>query len=339
MGDFTQTSCNSFKMPYFDPKKTSFKQFIDDVYEVKAWGLGWDAANKLRGLAMILPTGWCTRAFQDLTDAQKKDYATLKENLIVKIDRSDECRQSAQTEFTRMLQKQTETVDDFAHRLQVKADVAYASFAKTNREELCAQRFIEGLSSTKVKDQIHVLNSQSSKGMKFSTLVDTARRLAYSLPDHKDQSQHESVFRVKCFYCKKPGHKISDCRKKKADDAKKRDQPASGPSPDRKKHMKCYKCHAKGHLAKECVTVNNIHEEKSLDVPTVEIQLGSGLLNAVVDSGASVSCISTAMLQKCFDNSVLLHPSDAVLRGPTGEILECAGTLCTSLVMNDQNMK
>ena len=65
-------SKNFHKMPTFNPKDITFSQYIEDVYEIKSWGLEWDNEKKLRNLALILPTGWCTEIFRDINADHKK---------------------------------------------------------------------------------------------------------------------------------------------------------------------------------------------------------------------------------------------------------------------------
>lgn len=72
--------------------------------------------------------------------------------MIREIDRTDEKRQSAASEFHKLTQKQNETIDEFGHRLFRNSEEAYPSFAQANRTELCAQRFIEGVKNPKVKE-------------------------------------------------------------------------------------------------------------------------------------------------------------------------------------------
>ena len=42
------------KMPTFNPKDMTFSQYIEDVYEIKSWGLKWENETKLRNLALVL---------------------------------------------------------------------------------------------------------------------------------------------------------------------------------------------------------------------------------------------------------------------------------------------
>ena len=65
----------------------------------------------MRNLALILPTGWCTKVFRDIQADNKKAYEVLKCCLIRDIDRTDEKRQSATSEFHKLTQKQNETID------------------------------------------------------------------------------------------------------------------------------------------------------------------------------------------------------------------------------------
>ena len=139
-------------MPMFNPALMTFKQYIEEIYDIKSWGLGWNEDKKLRGLAMILPTGWCTRVFRGLTDEQRETYATLRDTLIREIDRTGEKKPAAANNFHKLSQNQDESVDDFAHRLLLKVDEAYPSFARANKDELCVQRFIDGIYNAKIKE-------------------------------------------------------------------------------------------------------------------------------------------------------------------------------------------
>ena len=193
-------------MPMFYPKAMTFAQYIEDIYEIKAWGFDWNTEKKLRNLALILPTGWCTKVFRDIQADNKKAYEVLKGCLIREIDRTDEKRQSAASEFHKLTQKQNETIDEFGHRLFRKCEEAYPGFAKANCAELCAQRFIEGIKNPKVKEQLQVAICHESKMPKFDNLVDIARRLTDTDSSRAAAPQAESVFRIRCNYCHKLGH-------------------------------------------------------------------------------------------------------------------------------------
>ena len=54
---------DKLKMPMFDPKVMTFSQYIEDIYEVKAWGFEWDANKKMRHLALILPKAGVLKCF------------------------------------------------------------------------------------------------------------------------------------------------------------------------------------------------------------------------------------------------------------------------------------
>ena len=56
----------------------------------------------LRGLAMVLPTGWCTRMFRGLNDAQRETYSGLKDTLICEIDRTGEKKAAAASDFHKL---------------------------------------------------------------------------------------------------------------------------------------------------------------------------------------------------------------------------------------------
>lgn len=99
------------KMPMFDPKSMTFAQYIDDVFEIKSWGFDWDANKKLKQLALILPTGWCTKVFRDIHSDNKKSYDLLKAALIKEIDRTDEKRQTTASDFHKITQKPGESID------------------------------------------------------------------------------------------------------------------------------------------------------------------------------------------------------------------------------------
>ena len=140
---------------------------------------------------------------------------------------------------------------------------------------------------------------------KFENIVDKARRLSYSVPKEKE----ETVFRVRCFYCKKAGHRIQECRKKKKDEQNKQDKRDTVPDRDQKKSIKCYKCHRRGHIAKDCHDVSKspdkvpcVQQGMSVESPSVSVTLGKREIAALLDSGASVSCISLHLLEQCFSN-------------------------------------
>ena len=64
-------------MPLFNPSKMTFRQYIEDVYEIKSWGFNWDDTKKCRGLALALPPGWCTRVFRELPSDKKQENCSI----------------------------------------------------------------------------------------------------------------------------------------------------------------------------------------------------------------------------------------------------------------------
>ncbi len=323
-----------FKMPMFDPNQTTFSQYITDVYEVKAWGFNWNSNTKLRHLALILPQGWCSRAFCQIGDDYKTSYALLKDQLIKEFDRSSEKKQTAAGEFHKMTQNSTETVDEFAHRLRNKVEEAYPTFARANKAELCGQRFFEGIRGDKIKEQLNIIVCQTAKMPSFDSLVDTARRLAQiSKPE-------EHVFRVRCFFCHKVGHTEKQCFKKKNSN-KSQDQKSGDSSraknADWVKSAKCYNCSKRGHIARDCSEKRKggkINEVESGDSPTRSIVIGQLECSAIVDSGASVSCISTASLTKAFPRGVVIDESTRPLRAAASLKIPLIGTFTTPICMD-----
>lgn len=187
------------KMPMFDPKSMTFAQYIDDVFEIKSWGFDWDANKKLKQLALILPTGWCTKVFRDIHSDNKKSYDLLKAALIKEIDRTDEKRQTTASDFHKITQKPGESIDDYGHRIYRKCREAYPNFAKGNRSELCAHRFVEGIYNPKLKDQLQLVICQEPKIPKFDNLIDVARRLADT--DTQSSKPSSNMFHLRCNYC------------------------------------------------------------------------------------------------------------------------------------------
>lgn len=112
------------KMPMFDPKAMTFAQHIEDIYEIKAWGFDWNNETQVKNMALILPTGWCTKVFRDIQADNTKAYEALKGCLIREIYHTDEKRKSAVSEFHKLTQKQNETIDKFGHRLFRKCEEA-----------------------------------------------------------------------------------------------------------------------------------------------------------------------------------------------------------------------
>ena len=112
------------KMPMLNPKAMTVAQYIEDIYEFKAWGFDWNNETKLKNLALILPTGLCTKVFREIQADNTKTCEVLKGCLIREIYHTDEKRQSAASEFHKLTQKQNETIDKFGHRLFRKCEEA-----------------------------------------------------------------------------------------------------------------------------------------------------------------------------------------------------------------------
>ena len=333
-----------FKMPMFDPKSMTFKQFIEEIYEVKSWGLGWNDDKMLRGLAMVLPTGWCTRIFRGLNDAQRETYSGLKDTLIREIDRTGEKKPAAASDFHKLKQYEHESVDDFSHRLLLKVDDAYPSFARANKDELCVHRFIDGIHNPKIKEQLNVVLCQSAKLPKFDFLVDTARRLTLSMNREESaettEQQTTPVFRVRCHYCNKLGHKESYCRKKYADQNRNR---SSGSPNSRTNARKCFACGQRGHIAKYCRDSDSTSKKRlstvlsrSDDCPIVNIVLGRHSCEAVIDTGAAISCITSSVADKAFPSGYSLTKSNNKLSGAfTTKLPPSLGMLETKFQMGE----
>jgi hypothetical protein len=106
------------------------------------------------------------------------------------------------------------------------------------------------------------------------------------------------------------------------------------------KFAKCYNCSQRGHLSKSCpnkkqTPVNVV--SSGHDCAKREIQMGKLTLMAVIDSGASVSCISYSLLQQAFPSGIKLKESTASLSGPAAQPLPTMGIVVTSLCM-DKNI-
>ena len=243
----------------FDPKVSTFAQYIENVYEVKAWGYGWDAGKKLKHLALVLPTGWCSKVFQEISNDNKKSYEALKVALIRKIDRTGETRQTAVSDFHRITQKPGESIDDFGHRIYRKCEEAFPTFTKGNRYELCTHRFVEGIGNPKLRDQLQVIICQKPKMPKFENLVDIARRLSdadCSCP----AKQTSSVSRGRCHYCQNEGHFIKECHKRLIDEQNRMKQhPGLG--------GRCHYCQKEGHTIKQCHKRLKDEQEKTKPRP------------------------------------------------------------------------
>lgn len=330
------------KMPMFDPKSMTFAQYIDDVFEIKSWGFDWDANKKLKQLALILPTGWCTKVFRDIHSDNKKSYDLLKAALIKEIDRTDEKRQTAASDFHKITQKPGESIDDYGHRIYRKCEEAYPNFAKGNRSELCAHRFVEGIYNPKLKDQLQLVICQEPKMPKFDNLIDVARRLADT--DTQSSKPSSNMFHLRCNYCHRVGHFAKKCHKRQRDQQDKQDKRKPD---DWVKSAKCYSCSRRGHLAKNCPNkdyrgpqrngkVNEVHDSSSNDAyPTKSVKIGQLVTNAVIDSGASVSCISYTMLCEAFPHGFDLTDTTAVLTGPSSLPLKTSGVVKTYICFDD----
>lgn len=109
----------------------------------------------------------------------------------------------------------------------------------------------------------------------------------------------------------------------------------------------CYSCSRRGHLAKNCPNkdyrapqrngkVNEVHDSTSNDAyPTKSVKIGQLVTNAVIDSGASVSCISYKMLCEAFPHGFDLTDTSAVLTGPSSLPLKTSGVVKTYICFDD----
>ena len=212
---------------------------------------------------------------------------------------------------------------------------------------MCAQRFLEGLRSIKIREQLQVVQCQSSKPEKFDKLIDIARRLNDTDISRSTVSTQESVMRVRCSYCRKPGHTEGVCRKKKREENFKSDkhsdsQQRNGQSKNKKPNWvqsaKCYNCSARGHLSAHCPQkkINSVSSGNSC--PTKRVTLGTLTTDAIVDSGAAVSCISLSLLKEAFPNGYELSKTIAQLSGPGSSPLSSLGIFSTMLHMDSESL-
>lgn len=113
------------------------------------------------------------------------------------------------------------------------------------------------------------------------------------------------------------------------------------------KSAKCYSCSRRGHLAKNFPNkdyrapqrngkVNEVHDSTSNDAYlTKSVKIGQLVTNAVIDSGASVSCISYKMLCEAFPHGFDLTDTSAVLTGPSSLPLKTSGVVKTYICFDD----
>jgi len=92
------------------------------------------------------------------------------------------------------------------------------------------------------------------------------------------------------------------------------------------KTAKCYNCSHRGHIAKDCRNketrkgkYGSVHGVSEIEgtCPTKDVCVGNLTTKAIIDSGASVSCISYKLLCKAFPHGFDLCDTPSTLTGPS----------------------
>lgn len=158
------------------------------------------------------------------------------------------------------------------------------------------------------------ISTTSSSSLSSSTLSSSPNS---SMSSHQSSSTPNSSIpsRLFCKYCKKKGHSLDECRKKKAADEKKKEESQKGelkPSPVEPKSASAYArpyctfCHKPGHSIERCWIQDPSRKPKNVSaigVPEkspshVCVCVGDQSFEALVDSGASLSLIARRTLDK-----------------------------------------
>ncbi|GKT31877.1 hypothetical protein ADUPG1_006203, partial [Aduncisulcus paluster] len=140
-----------------------------------------------------------------------------------------------------------------------------------------------------VEDCIRVLYEEAAM---VKEVLDEARK--YTQTRSGGASTQSSSSRIRCFYCKKLGHREAECRKKKRDQTAVKPEPSTStrlPFKEFVKTVTCSRCGQKGHYANRCPS------QRGQMVEFICSGEHPGVLS-LVDTGSTANAVSSSLLAK-----------------------------------------
>lgn len=326
-------------IPLFDDTKMSVNVWIDKIEKLQK-SLKWSpeltllyATSRLGGI----PEMW----FQNVVVEDFNDFvAQIKEEFKRVVNLAE-----VHNNLRKMMKEKNETYDFFAYRVKMygkqygvqDSDIITYVVNGLQREDVYNSLAI--LRFANFQELIQVLkNYESNVNLKKQTAIQMSQK-PKEKPEKESTSQNsEKSNKIKCYNCNEVGHLSKSCQKPR---------------------KKCENCKKLGHTTEECKKGQGVHimkkqsgsqtgnqKEQNLmmkldDEGRTEVQvvLGSHVskMNALVDTGSSISCISDTLVEnaKCKidkNEKILVH-------GINDSKLEVLGKVSCLLIINDRSYK
>ena len=283
------------RIPPFDGKEDW--RVWSTRFDVLSYRFGWSDDTRLDQLLQRLEGHAAEFAFTQLTPATLHNYQELKAELNSRF-RVVETAKTFAAKFTRRNQRHGEPAESYAAELKMLYDKAHPKRDRRTREEDLVRRFLDGLldDDTRFEVEYHkepatideaVYNvvtlvqtrggTEGEKGYRRSTRRTTESEKPYA--GDQVAPKKPSTYSGAKRWPKSPKQDTSNDSGeilqqilKRLDNLEGRAMKSSGEKRSRK-DVECYRCHGKGHFARECLS-----GEKKGEVVHTEPKLGESNL-------------------------------------------------------------
>lgn len=201
-------------------------------FEMLADANGWEPDQRAAQLATSLK-GAAMEILSQLSSTERQNYQLLVAALNRRYG-TEHQNEVYRARFRTRTRNKGETLQELAQDLANVAHKAYPSANADLLKILLRDQFIDALDNANLKIQVKQaqpanLQEALARALEFESYVKTSSDSfktggGSGFKAHKGEVTDGEKFTGNCYYCKKPGHKIFECRKKKRDQEKFKDK-------------------------------------------------------------------------------------------------------------------